>query len=83
MQGVEWSVDLGRRVQTEIRSQLSARHVPARIIPCPEVPRTRSGKITELAVRALIHGKGIKNEEALANPAALDFFRNLPADALP
>ncbi|MGH8531100.1 MAG: acetoacetate--CoA ligase [Nevskiales bacterium] len=81
--GVAWSAELGERLRQAIRSQLSVRHVPARIIPCPEVPRTRSGKITELAVRALIHGQSVKNEEALANPSALEFFRSLPADALP
>ncbi|MGH8679830.1 MAG: AMP-binding enzyme, partial [Burkholderiales bacterium] len=81
--GVVWSQAHGERLREAIRSQLSVRHLPARIIPCPEVPRTRSGKITELAVRALIHGQSVKNEEALANPAALEFFRTLPADALP
>jgi acetoacetyl-CoA synthetase len=56
--------------------------VPAQILPCPEVPRTISGKITELAVRELIHGRGVKNTDALANPRALDYFRTLPPEAL-
>jgi acetoacetyl-CoA synthetase len=51
--------------------------VPYAIIAVPDIPRTRSGKITELAVRDIIHGKEIKNTEALANPEALEYFRNL------
>jgi acetoacetyl-CoA synthetase len=53
--------------------------VPARIIAVSEIPRTRSGKIVELAVRAVVHGEPVKNIEALANPAALEYFRNLVA----
>jgi acetoacetyl-CoA synthetase len=52
--------------------------VPAKIIAVPEIPRTRSGKIVELAVREIVHGRPVKNTEALANPEALEHFRGLP-----
>jgi acetoacetyl-CoA synthetase len=80
--GVDWSPALEQKLRQAIRAQLTPRHVPARIVPCPEVPRTLSGKITEIAVRDLIHGKPVKNADALANPKALDFFRDLPSTAL-
>jgi acetoacetyl-CoA synthetase len=51
--------------------------VPAKIIPVADIPRTKSGKIVELAVRDVIHGRAVKNREALANPDALELFRNL------
>jgi acetoacetyl-CoA synthetase len=51
--------------------------VPAKIIAVPDIPRTRSGKLTELAVRDVIHGRAVQNIEALANPQALEHFRNL------
>ncbi|MEQ1439482.1 acetoacetate--CoA ligase [Fontimonas sp. SYSU GA230001] len=74
--------ELARRIKGAIRAELTPRHVPAKVLACPEVPRTISGKITELAVRNLLHGEPVKNTEALANPQALDYFRNLPAAAL-
>jgi acetoacetyl-CoA synthetase len=52
--------------------------VPAKIIAVPELPRTLSGKLTELAVRAVIHGDPVRNVDALANPGALEYFRDLP-----
>ena len=52
--------------------------MPAKIISVPDIPRTRSGKITELAVRDIVHGKEIRNKEALANPEALLYFSNVP-----
>jgi acetoacetyl-CoA synthetase len=70
--------DLIRRIRDTIRSRLSPRHVPARIFQVPEIPRTRSGKIVELAVRDLIQGREAGNREALANPAALDAIAALP-----
>jgi len=81
-EGVAWSDALAQKLRQAIRAELTPRHVPAQILPCPEVPRTISGKITELAVRELIHGRGVKNTDALANPRALDYFRNLPTEAL-
>ena len=61
-----------------MRSGIALRLLPARIVPVADIPRTRSGKITELAVRDAIHGRPVKNTEALANPESLDLFRNLP-----
>jgi acetoacetyl-CoA synthetase len=73
---------LDRRLRSAIRRQLTPRHVPAKILACPEVPRTISGKITEIAVRDLLQGRPVKNTEALANPQALDYFRQLTPEAL-
>ena len=74
-------VSLDEKLKTEIKNKLrqlvSPRHVPAKIISVADIPRTRSGKITELAVRDVIHGKKIKNIEALSNPEALDLFKDL------
>jgi acetoacetyl-CoA synthetase len=81
-EGVEWSEALGARIAKAIRAGLTPRHVPAKILPCPEVPRTISGKITEIAVRDLIHGRPVKNTDALANPQSLDYFKNLSPEAL-
>jgi acetoacetyl-CoA synthetase len=64
------------RLRTRIREQASPRHVPARIVEVADIPRTRSGKITELAVRDAVHGRPVKNVEALANPEALEYFRD-------
>ena len=58
-----------------LRTQASPRHVPARIVQVGDIPRTRSGKIVELAVRAVVHGEAVRNVEALANPEALEEFR--------
>jgi len=73
---------LDEKLKTEIKNKLrqlvSPRHVPAKIISVADIPRTRSGKITELAVRDVIHSKKIKNIEALSNPEALDLFKDLP-----
>ncbi len=55
----------------------SPRHMPAKVIQVSDIPRTKSGKITELAVRDIVHGRGVKNKEALANPEALDLYRGL------
>jgi acetoacetyl-CoA synthetase len=81
-EGAAWSETLGQRIRQEIRARLTPRHVPAQVLPCPEVPRTISGKITELAVRELIHGRPVQNTDALANPGALEYFRSLPPEAL-
>ena len=69
---------LKRQLRTTIRTNTTARHVPAKIIAVPDIPRTLSGKVTELAVRNVIHGLPVKNVDALANPAALEHFRDLP-----
>lgn len=66
---------LRRRIRAVLRSEASPRHVPARIVQVGDIPRTRSGKIVELAVRAVVHGEPVRNVEALANPEALEEFR--------
>ncbi|RWH73342.1 acetoacetate--CoA ligase [Mesorhizobium sp.] len=75
---VSLSEDLEKRIRARIRSGASPRHVPARIVAVTDIPRTKSGKITELAVRDVVHGRAVKNKEALANPEALELFRDLP-----
>ncbi len=65
-----------------IRANSSPRHVPARIVQVTDIPRTRSGKLVELAVRDVVHGRDVRNREALANPEALEQFRNRPELAL-
>ena len=65
-------------IKSSIRHGATPRHVPTVIISVPDIPRTRSGKITELAVRDLVHQRPIKNTEALANAESLEFFKNLP-----
>ncbi len=67
--------DLVKKIKSRLRKNLSPRHVPAKVLPVQDIPRTKSGKITELAVRDVIHGRILKNTEALANPEALDYFR--------
>ncbi|PZN48707.1 MAG: acetoacetate--CoA ligase, partial [Proteobacteria bacterium] len=76
--GVELDADLEKRIRDKIRTGASPRHVPARIVAVADIPRTKSGKITELAVRDVVHGRPVKNKEALANPEALELFRDLP-----
>jgi acetoacetyl-CoA synthetase len=71
------SDDLVTRIKTRIRAFASPHHVPRKILQVSDIPRTISGKITELAVRDVIHGRPVPNREALANPAALEQFRNL------
>lgn len=74
--GVALDEALQQRIRTEIRQHATPRHVPARILSVTDIPRTRSGKIAELAVRAAVHGQPVSNTEALANPEALEQFRN-------
>jgi len=69
---------LRERIRQQIRENTSPHHVPKRIVQVADIPRTISGKITELAVRDVIHGRAVKNVDALANPEALELFRNLP-----
>ena len=66
------------RMRSEIRTHTTPRHVPAKIIQVADIPRTKSGKIVELAVRNVVHGLPVKNVEALANPEALAHFQSLP-----
>ncbi len=77
-EGVELDDALRDRIRKTIRANATPRHVPARIVAVPDIPRTVSGKITELAVRDVIHGREVKNTSALANPEALEHYRDLP-----
>ena len=76
--GVTLDTDLVERIKRKIRTGASHRHVPAKVVAVRDIPRTKSGKITELAVRDVVHGRAVKNKEALANPEALELFRDLP-----
>ena len=73
--GVTLDEALAEKIKGQIRRNTTPRHVPAKIVQVPEIPRTKSGKIVELAVRNAVHGQPVKNVEALANPEALDYFR--------
>ncbi len=75
--GVSLTEDLISRIKGRIREYASPHHVPRKVIAVADIPRTISGKITELAVRDIIHGRAVANVDALANPGALDGFRNL------
>ena len=77
-EGVELDENLIKRIKTEIRENATPRHVPSKILAVADIPRTKSGKITELAVRDIIHGRDVKNTTALANPEALDLYSDLP-----
>jgi acetoacetyl-CoA synthetase len=74
--GAKLDEALSKKIAQQIRRNTTPRHVPARILQVADIPRTKSGKIVELAVRDVIHGRAIKNREALANPEALELFRN-------
>ncbi|MFH1035432.1 MAG: acetoacetate--CoA ligase [Pseudomonadota bacterium] len=77
-QGVVFDEALVKKIKTAIRQNTTPRHVPAKIIPVADIPYTISGKKVELAVRNVVHGKPVLNKDALANPASLDLFANLP-----
>jgi len=76
-EGVTFDEDLIKKIKTKIRTGASPRHVPAKVIQVADIPRTKSGKIVELAVREVVHGRPVKNKEALANPEALELFEGL------
>lgn len=78
-EGIDCSEVLIERIKREIRTHTSPRHVPSVIKSVADIPRTKSGKITEIAVRDIIHGKEIKNIGSLANPEALEFYKNILA----
>jgi acetoacetyl-CoA synthetase len=69
---------LEERIRFEIRRHASPRHVPARIVQVNDIPRTKNGKVVELAVKSVVHGMPVSNTDALANPEALELFKNLP-----
>jgi acetoacetyl-CoA synthetase len=74
-EGVTLDEALSARIKRRIRDNTTPRHVPAKVLQVADIPRTKSGKIVELAVRDVVHGREIKNVEALANPEALEYFR--------
>ena len=75
--GVALDDELIAAIRKRIRENTTPRHVPAKVIKVADIPRTMSGKIVELAVREIIHDREVKNVEALANPKALDLYRDL------
>jgi len=74
--GVNLDDALVAAIKRRIRDNTTPRHVPQKILQVMDIPRTRSGKIVELAVRDVVHGRAVKNLEALANPEALDHFKD-------
>jgi acetoacetyl-CoA synthetase len=77
--GVELTDDLREKIRSTIRRETTPRHVPATILQVADIPKTRSGKIAEVAVRDVVNGKVVGNLASLCNPEALDFFRDLKA----
>jgi len=77
-EGLELDDVLVQRIKRQIRDNTTPRHVPAKVLQVEDIPRTKSGKIVELAVRSIVHGEPVKNKEALANPQALELFANRP-----
>jgi len=77
-EGVQLTDELQQQIRQVIRANATPRHVPAIIAQVSDIPRTISGKIVELAVRQVVHGETVKNTDALANPEALEYFRNRP-----
>jgi len=76
--GIRLDEELVEKIRHTIRNNATPRHVPARVVQVPDIPRTRSGKIVELAVRNVVHGQPVKNLEALANPEALAHYKDRP-----
>jgi acetoacetyl-CoA synthetase len=77
-EGFELDEALQQQIRQTIRANTTPRHVPAKIIEVTDIPRTISGKVVELAVRNVVHGQKVKNTDALANPEALEQYRNRP-----
>jgi acetoacetyl-CoA synthetase len=77
-EGRELDEALIAKIKSRIRENTTPRHVPAKVLQVADIPRTKSNKIVELAVRNVVHGRPVKNVEALANPEALEHFRNRP-----
>ena len=76
-EGLELTDGLTRKIKDQVRANCTPRHVPAVVVQVADIPRTKSGKITELAVRDIVHGREVKNLDALANPEALELYREL------
>jgi acetoacetyl-CoA synthetase len=80
--GLVLDASLEERIRRQIRDNTTPRHVPARIVQVPDIPRTRNGKVVELAVRSVVHGMPVRHTDALANPEVLDLFVNMPELAI-
>jgi acetoacetyl-CoA synthetase len=76
-QNYQLNNELIRRIKIQIKTNASPRHVPSKILNVKDIPRTKNGKIVELAVKNIIEGNEVKNKEALANPQILNEFKNL------
>ena len=76
--GLVLDAALEERIRHQIRDNTTPRHVPARIVQVPDIPRTRNGKVVELAVRSVVHGMPVRHTDALANPEILKLFENMP-----
>jgi acetoacetyl-CoA synthetase len=76
--GFNLNAALESNIRERIKSNTTPRHVPSKIIQVPDIPRTKNGKVVELAVKAVVHDMPVDNTDALANPEALELFRNLP-----
>jgi acetoacetyl-CoA synthetase len=79
--GLRLDAGLEDRIRRQIRDNTTPRHVPARIVQVADIPRTKNGKVVELAVKAVVHGMPVPHTDALANPEALELFRDLEAIA--
>jgi acetoacetyl-CoA synthetase len=77
-EGTMLTKELEKKIKDQIRRNTTPRHVPAKILQVADIPRTKNGKVVELAVREVVHGRPVKNKEALANPEVLDLYRDLP-----
>ncbi len=75
-EGLELNEHLMNTIRQTIRHNASPRHVPAKILQVNDIPRTMSGKIVEVAIRQTVHGQAINNLQSLANPEALNYFKN-------
>jgi acetoacetyl-CoA synthetase len=76
--GVELTENIMKKIKTNIRSNCSPRHVPAKVIAIADIPYTINMKKVELAVRQIIHGQPVLNQDSLKNPESLDLFKNIP-----
>jgi acetoacetyl-CoA synthetase len=76
-ESVKLDAALQDKIKKQIRANTTPRHVPAKIVQVTDIPRTKSGKIVELAVRDVVHGRPVKNKEALANPEALALYEGI------
>jgi len=77
-EGLSLTPELEDKIRKQIRRNTTPRHVPSKILQVADIPRTRSGKIVEVAVRDVVHGRVVKHKDALANPDVLDFYKDRP-----